>query len=108
MALQSDLFYDPFADRDKKLEGLDFKFARDREPKKSNGNGGIGGNNNSGHDTSGNETSGNEDDSRNDDDDDEENDDRVPILPKVSNTYWFKNTVITNICALRILHFCYF
>jgi len=39
MATKSDLFYDPFADRCEKLEGLDYKFSRDREPKNGNGNG---------------------------------------------------------------------
>ena len=40
MAAKSDLFYDPFADRCEKLEGLDYKFSRDREPKNGNGVGG--------------------------------------------------------------------
>ena len=32
-AAKSDLFYDPFAERSEKLEGIDFKFSTDREPK---------------------------------------------------------------------------
>jgi hypothetical protein len=54
--LTPDLFYDPFADRCEKLEGLDYKFARDREPKNGNGNG------------IGSSGSANEDDSHHDDD----------------------------------------
>jgi hypothetical protein len=57
MAAKSDLFYDPFAERCEKLDGLDYKFARDREPRNGNGLGG--------HDASGND-----DDSRNGDDND--------------------------------------
>lgn len=58
MATKSDLFYDPFAERSEKPEGLDYKFSRDREPKNGNGNGnGIG--------SSG---SANEEDSHHDDD----------------------------------------
>ena len=40
MATKSDLFYDPFAERTEKPEGLDFKFSKDREPKNGIGNNG--------------------------------------------------------------------
>ena len=37
MTTKSDLFYDPFAERTEKLEGIDFKFSTDREAKNGNG-----------------------------------------------------------------------
>lgn len=43
MTTKSDLFYDPFADRSDKLEGIDFKFAAtttDRDGKNGIGSGG--------------------------------------------------------------------
>ena len=40
MATKSDLFYDPFAERCEKPEGLDFKFSKDREPKNGIGSNG--------------------------------------------------------------------
>ena len=60
MATKSDLFYDPFAERCEKLEGLDYKFSRDREPKNGNGTGNGNGSGSSG--------SANEEDSHHDDD----------------------------------------